>query len=242
MMSTSVGPATMSIPTWPTTWRLASATQRLPGPTILSTRGTVAVPNASAPTACAPPIRKIRVTPDRAQAASTVSVTPLGGTTATISCTPATSAGTAFMTTDDGYEAFPPGTYNPTRSSGRHLHADHAAVRSAQVKAGLALVLVVLPDPVHRRPQRLAQRGRDPAQGALPLGGIQLPGRGLEVHPVEPAAELADRLVPPVEHGLEDLGHDLPGLRVGAGTARQQWVERLEGGNADSANHPDLCR
>ena len=47
-MSTSVGPAIMSMPTWPTTWRLASATQRLPGPTILSTRGTVAVPYASA--------------------------------------------------------------------------------------------------------------------------------------------------------------------------------------------------
>ena len=110
MMSTSVGPATMSIPTCPTTWRLASATHRLPGPTILSTLGTVAVPNASAPTACAPPIRKIRVTPDRAHAARTVSVTPLGGTTATISRTPATIAGTAFITTDDGYEAFPPGT------------------------------------------------------------------------------------------------------------------------------------
>ena len=44
MMSTSVGPAIMSMPTCPTTWRLASATQRLPGPTILSTLGTVAVP------------------------------------------------------------------------------------------------------------------------------------------------------------------------------------------------------
>ena len=110
MTSTSVGPAIMSMPTCPTTCRLASATQRLPGPTILSTRGTVAVPYASAATACAPPIRKIRVTPESAHAASTASVTPCGGTTAMISCTPATSAGTAFMTTDDGYEALPPGT------------------------------------------------------------------------------------------------------------------------------------
>ena len=51
MISTSVGPATMSIPTWPTTCRFASATQRFPGPTILSTLGTVAVPKASAATA-----------------------------------------------------------------------------------------------------------------------------------------------------------------------------------------------
>jgi hypothetical protein len=102
MMRTSVGPAIMSMPTWPTTCRLASATHRFPGPTILSTRGTVAVPKASAPTAWAPPMRKIRVTPERAQAASTGSVTPRGGTTATISCTPATSAGTAFMMTEEG--------------------------------------------------------------------------------------------------------------------------------------------
>ena len=109
------------------------------------------------------------------------------------------------------------------------------------MEAGLALMLVVLPDPVHRSPQRLAQAGRDPAQRALPFGRIQLPLRGLEVHPVELAAELLDRLVTPVEHGLEDAGHDLPGLGVGAGATRQQWVERLEGGHADSANHPDLC-
>ena len=52
--------------------------------------------------AWAPPMRKTRVTPESAQAASTTSVTPCGGTTAMISCTPATSAGTAFMTTEDG--------------------------------------------------------------------------------------------------------------------------------------------
>ncbi len=45
---------------------------------------------------------KIRVTPESAHAASTASVTPVGGTTATISCTPATSAGTAFMMTEEG--------------------------------------------------------------------------------------------------------------------------------------------
>ena len=110
MMSTSVGPAIMSMPTSPTTWRLASATQRLPGPTILSTRGIVAVPYASAAIAWAPPTRKIRVTPESAHAASTASVAPVGGTTAMISCTPATRAGTAFMITDEGYDALPPGT------------------------------------------------------------------------------------------------------------------------------------
>ena len=60
------------------------------------------VPKARAATACAPPMRKIRVTPERAHAARTTSVTPAGGTTATISCTPATSAGTAFIITEEG--------------------------------------------------------------------------------------------------------------------------------------------
>ena len=40
----SLGPATMSMPTWPKTCFLASATNWLPGPTILSTLGTLSVP------------------------------------------------------------------------------------------------------------------------------------------------------------------------------------------------------
>ena len=40
----SLGPAIMSIATRPKTCRLASATKALPGPTILSTRGTLCVP------------------------------------------------------------------------------------------------------------------------------------------------------------------------------------------------------
>ena len=51
------GPAIRSMPTRPNTWRLASATYALPGPTILSTAPMVAVPNASAAIAWAPPTR-----------------------------------------------------------------------------------------------------------------------------------------------------------------------------------------
>ena len=40
------------------------------------------------------------------------------GTTMISSFTPATLAGIAFISTDDGYAALPPGTYSPTRSSG----------------------------------------------------------------------------------------------------------------------------
>ena len=40
----SLGPAIESMPTWPYTDFFASATKMLPGPTILSTLGTVSVP------------------------------------------------------------------------------------------------------------------------------------------------------------------------------------------------------
>ena len=94
----------MSIPTMPApaTWRFASVTNRFPGPTILSTCGTVRVPNARAATACAPPTRNSRVTPASRAAASTTSGVPPGGVTITISGTPATTAGTVFIITVEG--------------------------------------------------------------------------------------------------------------------------------------------
>ena len=54
--TSSLGPASPSMPTTPATWRLASVTYAFPGPTITSTRGTVSVPYASAAIAWAPPI------------------------------------------------------------------------------------------------------------------------------------------------------------------------------------------
>src|SRR3982750_2006438 len=83
----------------------AAATYALPGPQILSTAGIVAVPYASAAMACAPPIVKACVTPARCAAARTSGLrTPSGvGTTITMSPTPATAAGSAFISTDDGY-------------------------------------------------------------------------------------------------------------------------------------------
>ena len=84
-----------------------------PGPTILSTRRIAAVPYASAATAWAPPTRQPSVTPAIFAAASTAGSTrpsSPGGVTSTISRTPATRAGTAVISTVDGYAARPPGT------------------------------------------------------------------------------------------------------------------------------------
>ena len=44
MTKISDGPAIISIPTFPKTWRLAAATNALPGPVILSTGSIVLVP------------------------------------------------------------------------------------------------------------------------------------------------------------------------------------------------------
>lgn len=77
----------------------------LPGPTILSTRRIVAVPYASAATACAPPTRQPSLTPAIRAAASTAGSTRPpgpGGVTRTISRTPATRAGTAVISTVEG--------------------------------------------------------------------------------------------------------------------------------------------
>src|SRR5947207_7372200 len=74
-------------------------------------------------TAWAPPTAYTSATPSRAHAASTKGcgrpVSFCGGLATARDSTPATWAGTTFMTTDDGYTASPPGTYRPTRATGR---------------------------------------------------------------------------------------------------------------------------
>src|SRR5215208_1350696 len=86
-----------------------------------STRGTVAVPNAIAAIAPAPPIANTRSTPAISAAASTtLDGVPddEGGEQRITSRTPATRAGIAPISTLLGYAARPPGAYTPTRSSG----------------------------------------------------------------------------------------------------------------------------
>src|SRR5436190_5885363 len=109
-----------SIPTEPNTSFFAAATYLLPGPVILSTRGIVSVPNASAAIACAPPTAKTSLTPSSTSAAATAGLlrTVPGGVVTSILVSPAILARTTFITTDDGYAAVPPGTYNPTDSIG----------------------------------------------------------------------------------------------------------------------------
>src|SRR3990172_9351518 len=91
-----------------------------PGPTILSTLGIEEVPYAMAATACAPPTLNTASAPAISAATRTYGFTspPGVGEQTITSFTPATFAGMTFIRTDDGYVAFPPGTYAPTRSRG----------------------------------------------------------------------------------------------------------------------------
>ena len=80
-------------------------------------------PWASSAIAWAPPAAITSVTPSSAQAARIVGCgrppnSFCGGEASTISCTPATCAGTTFITTELGSTARPPGTYRPTRRTG----------------------------------------------------------------------------------------------------------------------------
>ena len=117
----SLGPAKPSIPTLAASWRLASCTYRLPGPTTTSTRSTVSVPYASAAIAWAPPILYTRSTPHRRQVPRIVrSISPSapGGEQTTTSSTPAARAVTTPITTVLGYGARPPGTYTAAAPTG----------------------------------------------------------------------------------------------------------------------------
>ena len=87
---------------------LASATYAFPGPTILSTRGTLAVPYAIAAIAWAPPTWNTRSTP-ASMAAARTDASGRGHATIT-SRTPAARAVTAAIRSDEGSGERPPGT------------------------------------------------------------------------------------------------------------------------------------
>ena len=119
-----LGPAIISMSTRPKSCFFRLGDVDVARPTILSTRGSVSVPYASAATACAPPTVTTRPTPAIFAAAATAGAMPpraWAGVAMTISSTPATAAGMQFISTVEGYAAVPPGTYTPTRRSGRTM-------------------------------------------------------------------------------------------------------------------------
>jgi len=79
-------------------------------------------------------------------------------------------------------------------------------------------------------------------QGPLPGGRVELPLPRAEVHAVEPTGIFAYRLVAALEHVLQDAPDGLPGLRIAAGAAGEQRVERLEGRDGQHAHHSGTSR
>ena len=112
MTRVSVGPAKRSMPTRPKSWRLASATNMLPGPTSMSTGAMDAVPIAIAATACTPPSARISSAPAKCIAATIAGCgSPWkGGAVATMRPTPATLAVSTLMCADAIIGYLPPGT------------------------------------------------------------------------------------------------------------------------------------
>lgn len=103
----------MSMPTLPKTSFLAVLTNTLPGPHILSTRGTVAVPYAMAAMAWAPPAlyTASAPVPRREQNLAGLTLPSLSGGVHTMtSLTPAALAGTTVINTVDMSGAVPLGT------------------------------------------------------------------------------------------------------------------------------------
>ena len=129
MTITSEGPAGMSMATVSALSScLAVVTYWLPGPKILSTRGTLSVPYAMAAMAWAPPSRKTRWMPQQAAAYSTSGL--WAGVHSTTSGQPAICAGRASMSTVEKRGALPPGMYRPTRpmGTGRWMQVTPGAV------------------------------------------------------------------------------------------------------------------
>ncbi len=134
----------LSIPTWPTSCRLASATQRLPGPTILSTRGMVAGAISQGGHGLGP-----------THAEDAGHTGQLAGRKNGIG-QEATGRGHGHDVAhachdcrdrvhDDGrwIRGLAAGDIQPGRVEGRHPHAEHGAVGLAYLEAGVTLMLVV---------------------------------------------------------------------------------------------------
>ncbi len=85
-----------------------------PAPTILSTAGTVSVPYAIAPIACAAAQRKQPVDPRHVRRGQDqvvyLALLGFGGVQTITVSTPATRAGMADMSSEEGSGAVPPGT------------------------------------------------------------------------------------------------------------------------------------
>jgi hypothetical protein len=103
MTAISVGPASRSMPHWPKSWRLASATNRLPAPHRMSTGSTTPMPKAISAIAGTPPTTKMRSAPACFIALIVAGYQPApftGGVHPTTVSTPATFAGMMLICAD----------------------------------------------------------------------------------------------------------------------------------------------
>ena len=157
--SVSDGPKMPSMPTSPNRRFLASVTKMLPGPQILSTRGTLSVPYASAAMPCTPPARKTRSTPAMAAATSFSGATEpssRAGVTMTSSETPGDSRRDRRHQQRRGVDHLVAGHVQADALDGAHDLAEATVLE--RVSGVLQLHRVVIADALRGDVERLDQR------------------------------------------------------------------------------------
>ena len=98
-------------------------------------------------------------------------------------------------------------------------------------------MVVVEPDPVHRRRQGGAKSGGNAVEPGLPCIGRQLPFRRREVEPVEIPGILPHSGIAPDPHPVQDGSHLLTGGWVAPCRTGQERIERFERRNGQPADH-----
>ena len=116
--------------------------------------------------------------------------------------TPATWAGTTFISTLETSGAMPPGTYRPTRSMGTRRWVTVPPGTTSVVTSASSSASLVMPQPADRLLQRGADRRVERREGVV--GGLDRhPDVGL-LDAVEAGGELADGLEPALADGGDD--------------------------------------
>ena len=156
------------------------------------------------------------------------SLSRCGGEVTAIARTPATCAGTTFITTLEGYSARPPGTYSPTRRTGTHRWVTVPPGAIVVTRLGRQLGGVTDPGPG----DRLGERGPDGRRHHVGGGGDHL-GRHPESLRPDPVEALGG-----VQHGgrapVPDVLDQRPDAGDGAadvhGGPRQHAAQGAEAG------------
>ena len=110
------------------------------------------------------------------------------------------------------------------------------------MESWFTLVFVEGSDPVNRTAKCRTEPGVDPLEGRLPDAGVERPGAGLEVEPVESERVLADRHVAPQANVLENRAHRRAGFGIARLPPHQHRIEQVEWRSRQTPDHREPSR